>query len=157
MNYVLVKNAIKLSNWNFMKVMMKNAATHIIIALIVIVEQTITISPVKRDGKNLMNIIRILKNDIESNSKIVGMLLNGSRQIAYNAPEIAVMASGRHEVTSKGGQDSQTNSGHYSNLFVGRSSGECVGLVCSPGRWNAISKTGSLKNVGITAFTPNYK
>lgn len=43
--------------------------------------------------------------------------------IAPNAPEIAVVASGRHEVTRKRGQYSQTKSGHYSNLFVGRRPG----------------------------------
>lgn len=84
MNYALVKNVIKLLNWIFTKVMMKNAAIHIILAHLLNVELFITISLAKKDGKNLKAIMKILKNDIESNLKIVTILMTGSRQIAYN-------------------------------------------------------------------------
>jgi len=94
MSYALVKNVIKLSNWNFMKVMMKNVATHIILAQVLIVEQFITTSLAKKDGKNLKIIMRILKKDIESNLKI-SMMMSGSCQIAYNVWVLAKLPNQR--------------------------------------------------------------
>lgn len=67
-----------------MKAMMKNAVIHIILAHPLNVEQFITTSLAKKDGKNLKHIMKILKTDIESNLKIVMMMI-GSRQIAYNS------------------------------------------------------------------------
>jgi len=69
------------------------------------------------------------------------------------------MASGQCEAVSKGGQNSQTNSGHYSNLFVGRRPVSVLGLVCSPGRWTAINRNGNLRheNEVTVSFTPCFK
>ena len=83
-NYVLVKSAIKLLNYSFTKATMKNVVNHIILAHPLNVEQFITISLVKKGGKNLKAIMKILKNDIENNLKIATLLMNNNCQIAYN-------------------------------------------------------------------------
>ena len=83
MNYALVKSVIKLSNYSFMKAMMKRAVIHIILALFQGAKQFIMINKVKKGGKNSKAIMKILKKDIENNLKIALMMI-GSRQIAYN-------------------------------------------------------------------------
>ena len=71
--------------------MMKNAAIHIILVLLRNVKQYTTTSLAKKGGKNLNTITKKLKNDIESNLKIVMMMI-GSRQIAYNGSQVYLVA-----------------------------------------------------------------
>ena len=57
----------------------------------------------------------------------------------------------------KGWTEVEANRRLSGNFHVGRRPGIVKGFAEFSGRWNAISKTGSLKNVGITAFTPKFK
>ena len=77
--------------------------------------------------------------------------------ILANGPEISDGRPDHGKAGSKEEDSRQKKPAAFRNFYVGRRPVNVKGFFCFPGRWNAISKTGSWNNVGITAFTPNYK